>query len=208
MGGRKKRSTRCKTSKREHKHKKGDKQPHHKATRSSFRSPFPSKSRPAIRISPSPLMSSRMSSLLQRSNRKRRASLTAKQVPASPALKCKIDRFLFGGTGEDEKKGDAEAAESAKYDVLKISNLDKRVFNEKLIAKIIHRQMRKMQSSSAAQVSLKSIAILTVRDIKIAKITLKTGEAQSGLAEDIVRMLNGKKLFGKVLQCELVQRKA
>merc|ERR1712013_490866 len=132
MGGRKKKaSSRCKTSKREHKHKPRDKQSH----KASFRSPFPSKSRSAIRItSPSPMLSSKMSSLLLRSNRKRRPS---------PALKSKINRFLFGGKTDGEAQTATES-DSAKFDVLKISNLDKRVFNEKLIAKIINKQMSKM----------------------------------------------------------------
>merc|ERR1712129_395031 len=109
---------------------------------------------------------------------------------------------------ETNIKEQQQKREERIYDVLTIKNLDKRA-NEKIIQTIINRKLCQNVGDDDAlrlqlQISLKAVSILCIdKTIKIAKIQLKRTKSK-GLAAKIVQLLDGKKLFGNVLKCELV----
>ena len=238
MGRKKKNSVRCKTSKREHKHKKFEQQ------KKILKSPVPNKKRVSLNkiIDSNGKSSEFIHSKLVRQNKSRKTpTKNTKIVTISPENKLKIDTFLFGKTksrsskrlNKNKKDQDNdqlmdnksdrksrnnnnksnsieeidEEEDVEKFDILQISNLDKRV-NEKIMAKIINKKLSQMQVTNTQQISLKSISILTISKIKSAKIKLKklSTDNTNPLTLDIIKLLNGKKLFGKILKCEAVTK--
>merc|ERR1711933_41747 len=77
---------------------------------------------------------------------------------------------------DDSKYDDDEKSETRldpNYDILTISNLDRRV-NEKIIQKIVNRKLcQNVEEENALRISLKAVSIICVRITKIAKIKLK-----------------------------------
>jgi len=259
--GRKKKSVRCKTSKRDSTHK--DKR---LKTPPSSTYPVPLNQM----IDQNGKSSQLIRDQILRQNKSRPTPI---KHAVSPAIKMKINRFLFGksprpntnsqGHPERAKKNKAEikdlrlcdddskqnyfieSAESKKerlkklemesqavvrgddskeneggapmeieedpprFDVLELSNLDRRVFHEKIIAKIVNKKLAQFHGVNAPRISLKSISILSAGTEKLAKIVVHRSSAVMGqdTASDIVRLLNGKKLFGKVLKCDFVRKK-
>jgi len=104
---------------------------------------------------------------------------------------------------------DDEGAETQRYDVLELRNLDRRVLSEKLIQKIVNKKLAQIYGRNGLQISLKAVSILKAGGQSVAKITVRKAAVggEGNLAEDIRRMLDGKKLFGKALRCGIVDRK-
>eukprot|EP00483_Globobulimina_turgida_P001069 UN01071 len=214
MGRRRKKksSVRCKTSKREKKHKQ-------KEMKS-----------PAVNQYHIPLNEiidhhGKSSTFLHKKLMlKQKDSILPKKrrIAFSPADKIKINRFLFGhSANHNENKNDKTIEDmfsnkekellkddNSKYDILKISNLSSRV-NEKIIAKIINKLLsQNSATTNTQQISLKSISILSTGSTQMAKIKLKklSSDVVNTLALRIIELLNGKKLFGQVLKCEAVSK--
>ena len=93
--------------------------------------------------------------------------------------------------------------------VIELRNLDRRVLNEKVIQKIINKKLMRIDVGSEVnghhRVSLQAISIAGTGIKKFAQIMISNSKTKRGneLANDIVHALNGKKLFGKVLECRL-----
>eukprot|EP01083_Nonionella_stella_P089969 251315_1 len=226
MGRRKKKkSIRCKTSKKEYKHKNKN-----------------LKSSPAVHQYQIPLNqiidSNGKSSKLIHSQllKQNKMKTPTKKSTLSPAVKVKIDNFLFGTPSnhrehqkDDDSKDDdtsmnlddndstksiasntdntqSNEDNDSKCDILKISNLDIKV-NEKIIAKIVNKKLSSQTNTKPSQISLKCISILCTGSTKIAKIKVTNlkNPTLNRLYAQIIDLLNGKKLFGKVLKCAIIK---
>ena len=247
MGRGKKKSTRCKTSKKEHKHVDKSRQ---KALRS------PASNKYAVPLNKIIDQNGKSAKYIHSKLIKQNKRSSPRTPRLSASAKLKIDEFIFGtpskqkrskkqsdvsiedsdsnsqkissnhngsnSKGEEVKydddskdiAADANMDENEfdpKFDLLTIKNLDKRV-NEKIIQKIVNRKLSQNEEDDSAlhaQISLKCVSILSVGTSKIAKIKLKKMNKDSkekGLAPKIMALLNGKKLFGNELKCEIVSK--
>jgi len=120
------------------------------------------------------------------------------------------DDFKEAIAGINDTADSTERDEEARrFDVVQLRNLDRRVLSEKLIQKIVNKKLAQNYGRNGPQIALTAVSILKVKGESVAKILVKKAsmECEDNLAEDIARMLDGKKLFGKALQCAVVEQK-